>query len=355
MTKIELKNEIDDLLTDESFQLWISGNPDTVNNQKWEKWLTQNPEYKTIRDQALRIWQAAQFSRHPVPDVQAEFNRLGLTLNLRDETPSPKNIIRMDNRRFWKISAAIVSAAAVLLIALALNISIPFFSPSGQYTTVTTGLGERTQLTLSDGSTVILNGNSTLEYPKEFSADEKRNAYLKGEAYFNITPKPAGFNDKFAVITNQGEIEVLGTWFTVHAKTKHTEVVLISGSVKAIAKEKPDTQNISSSVIMKPGDYLRFENGAQILRPKRENVALKTSWWKNQLVLNQTSVSEIITRLEETYGVTVKLEDFTLSERTITGSIENNNLDLIIETLAKILQAPVSRKGNTVVFGKSNI
>lgn len=355
MKKIELKKERDDFFADESFQLWISGNADSITNQKWEKWLAQNPEYKTIHDQALRIWQAAQFSSHSVPDIQAEFNRLRQTLNLPKHSPPYRNIITMNNRRFRKISAAIVSLAAVLLIAIALNISIPFFSPSGQYTTITTVFGERTQLTLSDGSTVILNGNSTLKYPEEFSPDKKRITYLKGEAYFDITRKSAAFNNEFTVTTNHGEIEVLGTRFTVHATTKYTEVVLIRGSVKAIAKEKPDTQNISASVIMKQGEYLRFDNGAQILTPKMGNIALKTSWWKNKLVLNQTSVKEIITRLEETYGIKVKLEDLNLSEKTISGSIENESLDLIIETLSKILRATVSREGNEVVFKKSII
>ncbi len=350
MNKNTFNKAIADKIRDESFQSWISGRADAEIRQKWENWLLENPINNEIRDRALEIWTSAQFKNRRLPNVQAELQRLKNTLGLSDHPSIDTNVIIMHNRRFWKFSAAIVSVAALFLLYFVLNNYIPFFNSAGQYITASAGYGERTQLTLSDGSAVVLNGGSSLKYPQEFSTNERRKVYLQGEAYFNVSHKPSGAAKKFSVFTRHGEVEVLGTRFTVKAGEKLTEVVLISGSVKAVAKEKQESLDISASVIMKPGDYLRFKLGAEILSPKQEYNSLKTSWWKKQLVLKKTPVKEIIARLEDTYGIEVKLEDHSLIEKTISGSIENDSLDLIIEMLAKILGTRVSRSGNTVVF-----
>ena len=47
-----------------------------------------------------------------------------------------------------------------------------------------------TLVTLSDGTKVMLNANSTLEYPASFDDAEVREVHLKGEAHFEVTKNP---------------------------------------------------------------------------------------------------------------------------------------------------------------------
>ncbi|NOX87415.1 MAG: DUF4974 domain-containing protein [Calditrichaeota bacterium] len=354
-------NELDSLITDEGFQLWISGNGSKDDNEKWGKWLNENPRNKALYNEALKLWQAGQFKSYPLPDVQAELNKLLNNLNLNvDKTETKINksrpvILQMNKRRLWKIGAAVISAAAVLLIAFHLNIPILNFSFGEKFTTVATKFGERITLNLADGSKVILNGNSTLKYPKNFTPETKRELYLKGEAYFEVTKKPLGPQHNFTVATDEGLITVIGTSFTVSSRKNQTKVALIKGMIKVMAKEKSDDLRISASVIMNPGEFLYFSKNARELNPQNDISSLQTSWWKDRLILNHTSMEEVVARLKETYGVDVEIKDDKLLKRTITGSIENNNLDFIIETLGKVLQVPVCIKGNKVIFEKSNI
>jgi ferric-dicitrate binding protein FerR (iron transport regulator) len=360
----EVTKNINSLITDESFQLHISGQGSKRQNRKWEAWCKENPENSKIYNEALNLWHAGQFKNHPVPDVQREWQKIDEKLNLKYgfiETKNNKsytNIFSLYNYRIVKISAAVISAAAILLIALNFNLSIFNFiySPFDDetYTSISTNFGERTKLNLGDGSVVILNANSYLRYPAKYNSETKRDFYLQGEAYFRVAKKPAGVQQKFTVSTDQGLITVLGTRFTVNSRKNQTEVVLISGSVKAMAKTELDSQKISASVIMKPGEFLYFKKNAQDMKSQKVTKTLQTSWWKDQLVLNKTSLKELIIRLKETYGIEVEIKDDRLLERTITGSIENRDLNLIIETLGKVLQAPVYIKGNTVIFGKTN-
>lgn len=74
-------------------------------------------------------------------------------------------------------------------------------------------LGQRVNLTLSDGTKVSLNSNSKLHFPSTFSGD-KRVVVLDGEGYFEVKHQ----DDKpFFVITEKYDIKVLGTTFNVLA------------------------------------------------------------------------------------------------------------------------------------------
>ena len=355
------QKDLDSIIMDESFQLWISGNGSKADNKRWEKWLNAHPKNKVIYKETVKLWQAGEFRSHRLPYVQAELNKLLANLNLNiDQGKTEKNkfrptILPMNKRHFWKIGAAVISAAAILLIVFRLNISLLNLHFGEKYTRVTTEFGKKTKLILADGSTVILNGNSTLKYPSNFTSQTKRELYLKGEAYFEVTKKPIGPQHNFTVATDEGLITVIGTRFTVNSRKNQTKVALIQGRIKVMVREKSDDQKIFTSVIMSPGEFLQFTKNAQNLSPKNNISSLQKSWWKDRLILNHTSLKKIITWLKETYGVDVEIKDDRLLKRTITGSIENNNLNFIIETLGKVLQVPVSINGNTVIFKTSNI
>lgn len=61
---------------------------------------------------------------------------------------------------------------------------------SNGYCVVSTPAATTTLVTLSDGTKVMLNANSTLEYPASFDDAEVREVRLKGEAHFEVTKNP---------------------------------------------------------------------------------------------------------------------------------------------------------------------
>lgn len=67
------------------------------------------------------------------------------------------------------------------------------------------------ELVLPDGSQIVLNACSQLQYPTEFVGNI-RDVQLNGEAYFKITSDP---QKPFQVQTAAFQIEVLGTEFNV--------------------------------------------------------------------------------------------------------------------------------------------
>src|SRR5699024_7371170 len=88
-----------------------------------------------------------------------------------------------------KLKQFLQVAAAVLIVGLAGLFAYKFSPKKSQKKAApamrvfTTEKGERMSLTLSDGTQVILNADSKLKLPEKL-ASNKREVYLKGEAYF---------------------------------------------------------------------------------------------------------------------------------------------------------------------------
>lgn len=72
--------------------------------------------------------------------------------------------------------------------------------------------GERSCLTLSDGSVVWLNSGTKFRFPRTFNKENRR-VYLSGEAFFEVKKGKV----PFIVSSDFGSIKVLGTHFNVRA------------------------------------------------------------------------------------------------------------------------------------------
>lgn len=90
------------------------------------------------------------------------------------------------------------------------------------------GTGERLQRTLADGSRLSLNSGSAVDIL--FSASERRIRLLDGELLLDSGQDPAG--RPLIVETAAGEIQALGTRFSVHQLAEGSQVELFEGELE---------------------------------------------------------------------------------------------------------------------------
>ena len=102
--------------------------------------------------------------------------------------------------------------------------------------------GQKSTITLSDGSLVWLNSGSQISYQSDFN-DSLRVVHLKGQAFFEVfkdADKP------FIVKCNDLEIIALGTSFDVNAmKDNLLQVSLLTGKVQVNLENKSQSKSIS--------------------------------------------------------------------------------------------------------------
>lgn len=163
---------------------------------------------------------------------------------------------------------------------------------------IATPRGGQYSVVLPDGSKVWLNAASTLSYPVNFAAKERR-VTLQGEAYFEIA-KNAG--RAFKVITATQTVEVLGTHFNIDAYSDNAMVrtTLLEGSVKVVTA--PGTQ-----LMLKPGEQARLNNQTGTLQKSNVSEEDVIAWKNGYFIFNDTWLTDVLLQLSRWYDVQVDL------------------------------------------------
>lgn len=163
---------------------------------------------------------------------------------------------------------------------------------SDGYCVVSTPAATTTLVTLSDGTKVMLNANSTLEYPASFDDAEVREVRLKGEAHFEVTKNP---HRPFVVRAGEMRTQVLGTIFDVKAYRKDApKVTLMQGRVKV--------SNADTEVEMRPGQTATLQ-ADKIVVSKASSSA--SDWLEGDFDMDQVTLAEAMSDIGAWYNKTV--------------------------------------------------
>lgn len=215
------------------------------------------------------------------------------------------------------------------------------------YNTVVVPYGKRTQITLSDNSSVWLNSGSKLVYPARFATD-RREVYLEGEAIFEVSHNK---ERPFHVITNDVEVKVLGTVFDVCAykDDKITSTILESGSVEL--KYNSNSILSQSKVTMSPGMLAVYDPNEKTVKQTPVNTKFYTSWREGYFVFERQSLGEILKKISRYYNVTIQLNDQSLADETFTGPLDlRNSATQVLEIIAELINAKVEKVDNKIVI-----
>jgi ferric-dicitrate binding protein FerR (iron transport regulator) len=157
---------------------------------------------------------------------------------------------------------------------------------------------QRQLINLPDGSTVILNQNSKLEYPPDFSSNT-RDVYLNGEAFFDIKHNPS---KPFIVHTGSISTKVLGTAFNIHAyrSQKFVEVTVTRGKVEVKSNEK-------LLGVLQKNEQLIFNIASEVYAKKTVSTEPVIAWRKNELYFDDITFAEAALVLSNRYHIPLNL------------------------------------------------
>lgn len=254
----------------------------------------------------------------------------GLRRRLGEE-PTPSAVVR-PLRVYWYAAAAVAALTVLGWWVYRLN----------AYVHHETAYGHVASVRLPEGSEVILNGNSTLRYRRDWVSGQTREVWLEGEAFFRVRRQPG--RTKFLVHSGEVRVEVLGTAFNVVTRRGQTRVVLESGRVKLLDAGRP-----GQLVFMKPNDLVEFRHDRQF-RKQTVQPRQHLAWQQHKMVFDDTPMREVAERLGDVYGLEVVFADGALAGRKLTGEISARNVDVLLSAMSVLLDAEVQREGRRVLL-----
>ena len=169
----------------------------------------------------------------------------------------------------------------------------PVTGPAGN-NTIETPVGGQYQAILPDGTKVWLNSSSSLSYPVQFAANERK-VTLHGEGYFEVK------SDKgrpFRVVSEKQTIEVLGTKFNVNTYEDETAVktTLLEGSVRV-------SLDHAVSRILRPGEQASTTGGNIHIYPVDTDQVV--AWKNGDFAFEGIALKDIMRQISRWYGVEV--------------------------------------------------
>ena len=251
-----------------------------------------------------------------------------------------KNIDKEKNNYFSQIffSQSLLKRAAVIIFFLILVSGILYVSGIFEQKTGSvvwnekvTLSGEKSIITLSDGSIVTLNADSKLNYPDKFN-NTYREVYLEGEAYLEVHHNS---NQPFIVHSENLSTTVLGTEFDISAypEKKTITVSLLEGKVKVSREEKGKDNEI---VVLKPKEQLLYdkENNVSSFEPFD---SLEVVGWKDNIYkFENEPLGEVLSQLERAFGVKFKLDDQSVLLQKITIKFEKKSLQTVVDVIKSL-------------------
>jgi transmembrane sensor len=315
----------EDFIKDDRFQRWVFS-PDKESDAFWSDFLCQYPEKQSVIREAREFLLLFHIRESDV--IESRIVNLKKRIDAEADQPGTTRVLgkvfagQAGNNGKSGLNRYV--AAAVSIIVLISGIYF-FERVSGSTREEITAKGQRTFVTLEDGTKIWLNADSKLSYPKSFANANTREIQLEGEAYFDVAHNK---QQPFIVHTSDIRIKVLGTSFNVksYGKDRTIETTLIQGKVTI------ESANDSSQLTLLPNQQAVFEKESRrLFLEHREEIVDYTAWKEGRLVFLDQPLSDIINELERWFNVTIQVEDRESLDCHFSAKVNNKTLEEVLE------------------------
>lgn len=345
---------------------YLAGECTVVEERSVKRWLDADPMNREAMNALKRIWDV-QPQKELEEDVRVAWKRL--ENQIKDTAGNKKK--RFDNEkthllekkykyrlrksypsdlRMWFRIAAFI-ALGVMTSLFFVDFEVKSLSEEQveevAMREVATQRGHQSQVTFNDGSKVVLNAESRIEFPERFDKDV-REVFLEGEAYFEVEHNP---DKAFVVRTSDTRVQVLGTKFNVKARTedKKVEVAVAQGkvSVQSNIEHSPDDE----------GEVILFENQMSIVRsgfPPSEPHQIKPinviGWLAGDFIFDEVPFSEVLNEWERRFDVDFDVVDSDLLTVRFSGEFRREPLDNMLRLASQSLEFNYTREGKNITI-----
>lgn len=226
--------------------------------------------------------------------------------------------------------------AAVFLLTILATGTLFYFDAfeinSQQTVAIEQPLIEHSFIKLPDGSTVVLNANSKLEFPESFDNLPSREVYLTGEGFFDVKHDPT---KPFIVHTGKLTTTVLGTAFNVKAFPGESDITVTVARGKVKVSEDSKILGI-------------IEHDQQIIFNKesthvsQESVVSKqaTAWIERDIFFDDVTMEAAVEQLEDRFRVDIQFENENIKACRFTATfIKGEDLKQILQVICEFNNA----------------
>ena len=324
-------------MTEDLIFKYISGNTDPKENLEIREWENGSDERKAELARVKNIWVLSGLENEiDIAKKEAEIERISRIIS---------ELEIKEKKKTFRLKFSQYAAAIILLISISGSIgyfiSYSSFDSTPHYTEIFVPKGERSIVTLPDGSTVQLNSESHLKFSSDFRSN-KRKVSLQGEAFFDVTHDQSR---PFIVDIQNLSIEVLGTRFDVSCYPNDSIITtfLQSGKVKINSSNSDD-------IFLTPSEAYFYNKATQESKKIKVKDQRYTDWTKGKLTINSETIGDFAKKLERRFNVKIEFGDSEAKNHIYSGSIKDEDINTLLDALIFASNIDFKRNGDTIIL-----
>lgn len=293
----------------EQAMLWLlrlQDNPSQEQLQQWQQWLQSDPDNNRIFKQCLAL--DAKLTNLPPQTVNSLLALL----------PAKKTRLYHWPKR--------ISLAASIAVAF---VGISFYMQPNEETYIT-AVGETAAVRLADGSEITLDSDTRLSV--YYNESQRRIELHKGQAIFDVTKQMAR---PFLVAVDEITVTVLGTRFNVNRVEDDAIISVEHGKVNVY------DPTLGNTLLQAHQGYYSYDDRAVELATTQFAM-----WQHGQIRFSHTPLNLAIDQLNRYQTKKLQLGQQQLSQLTISGTFQVNDITNTAQLLPKILPVEVVAKHN---------
>jgi transmembrane sensor len=220
----------------------------------------------------------------------------------------------MRGRHRWRWATATAACCAFVVL------TVVFWPGRVSGDRYVAGHGEQRQVTLPDGSRMVVNTDS--EVNVRYDAMARRVSLPHGEAFFEVAKHPTR---PFIVRAGDTEIQAIGTKFSVRRDGAETEVVVTEGRVR-VSREGGRATDVRE---LSPDHRLQVDLKTATAHIVAVNAARATAWAAGTVEFEDAPLDEVVRELNRYTAKTFIVAEPALSGIRLTGRFRVGDMESV--------------------------
>lgn len=302
---------------------------DAAGREAFNAWLRTSPEHVRAYLRVSALWaEAGRIDQARKRSVDALVQQALAGSNVVQLAPVERRIEAPRASRLVTWSFPI--AASLLLGVLGVFGGLQYLKSP----TYSTQIGEQRSVTLSDGSRIELNADSSIRV--RFTADQRLVELTAGQALFSVAKNP---QRPFIVRTGDTDVKVVGTQFDVYRKGSQTVVTVVEGRVAVTGRDQasaiPTTSGASvEPVLLSAGEQAVIRPSA-VIAPQPANVEAAVAWTDGLLMFESTPLREVVHEFNRHNLKPLVIENESLQSLEISGVFPATGVKSVLSFLQR--------------------
>jgi transmembrane sensor len=313
---------------------YLSNRYDAVEKEAVNAWINTSEKNRKDYEDIKKIWEAAEAAPDTIqPDFDKAWKNIKAQTGIRE--PNERRLTIGNHMNLLRVAAALIILIGTGIILKKVYFEKPVMNIEASLN------NSKKKIQLADGTTIFLNRNSKLTFPKKFNHNA-REVFLEGEAFFKVARDTS---HPFIVHASVTVVRVLGTSFNIKATDSvHIFVSVLTGKVAFTAKNKP-----SESIHLEKGDQGSYETTTQHMNKTHYNDENFLAWKTGIIRFNNQTLGNAVKVLSGYYSKTIEAEP-SLQNRLITVSFDNQPLNEVLEIMKLTLNITIQNDSDKITL-----